>query len=226
MSESWLVNVFGWLSPKRHDERFLSLLAEHIANSERCAVELNALFADPANETPAKRVSELEHYDDEIARQAHAVIDRMFIPKFGKADMTTLIAELDDVVDRMNQAAKSVRRYRLFQAEPEAHRMTALILETVALVRSLVGELNTLNTERIRQRVIAIKEKEEESDTIWNDAIKRLYESESDVKRYLAWKEGLRPSRTGRRRLSKRRRCHRRYRAGTGGLKRKRWMWC
>jgi hypothetical protein len=189
MSESRITNVFSWLSPKRHDDQYLGLLKQHVSNTEECAVELNALFANLADESGVERISDFEHRGDELAGRAHGIIDRMFIPKFGKSDMTALISELDNVIDRMNQAAKSVRRYRLTEAEPEAHRMTALILETVASVRSLVGELNKLDTGKIRQHVFAIKEKEEESDVVWNEAIGRLYESEPDVKRYLAWKE-------------------------------------
>lgn len=189
MSESRITNIFGWLSPKRHDDQYLAILSQHVANTERCAKELDGLFSNLSNESAVGRISDFEHKGDELARQAHAVIDRMFIPKFGKSDMTKLIAELDNVIDRMNQAAKSVRRYRLTAAQPEARRMTSLILASVGSVRSLVGELAKLDAQSVRKHVIAIKTKEEESDVVWNEAIERLYGTEPDVKRYLAWKE-------------------------------------
>lgn len=189
MSGNQGASIFGWLSPKRYDDQYLQLVNEHAANSEQCAVELNALFAHLPDDKIVKRIADFEHKGDDLAREAHHVIDRMFIPKFSKSDMTTLIAELDNVIDRMNQAAKSVARYRLTETQPETHRMTALILETVGSMRTLVGELRRLKVDKIRTLVLAIKEKEEESDTLWNEAIQRLYETEMNIKHYLAWKE-------------------------------------
>lgn len=189
MSGNWRVNVLGWLSPKRYDDQYLRLVSEHAANSEKCAIELNALFAHLSDDKTVKRIAELEHKGDDLTREAHHLIDRMFIPKFSKPDMTALIVELDNVIDRMNQAAKSVARYRLRETQPETHRMTALILDTVRSMRTLVEELRHLDANKVRAHVLAINEKEEESDTLWNEAVQRLYETEADVKRYLAWKE-------------------------------------
>src|SRR5215218_9435914 len=88
------------------DESFFDLFeaaADNMAQSARLLDELLGDFVDP--ELKAKRLVEVEHQGDRIT---HAILTRLnstFITPFDREDIYALAAQLDDVVDAVEEAA-------------------------------------------------------------------------------------------------------------------------
>jgi uncharacterized protein Yka (UPF0111/DUF47 family) len=173
------------------DARFERLFEEHIANTIQCASELRALFARIGDvQETAARIVQLEHHGDELTRQVHQWIDRVYITRFDKNDLGHLINELDSVIDKMREAVESEIAYPRSGSYDVAEKLTGVIQEMVGLVQTLVQQLLHARKPDIQHHVAAVKNKEEEADQLRHSTMQRLY-AETDAKSFIAWRDVL-----------------------------------
>src|SRR5215216_6469375 len=106
-----------WLRIFPRDESFFDLFeaaADNMVQSARLLDDLLGDFVDP--ELKAKRLVEVEREGDRIT---HAILTRLsssFITPFDREDIYALAAQLDDVVDAVEEAADMLVLHKV--AEP------------------------------------------------------------------------------------------------------------
>ncbi len=170
------------------DDRFFDLFEMAAENVRDCSRELMKLTAS---------FSELdEHYDqikgferrgDEITVELVRLLDITFITPFDREDIHALVEEIDDVVDAMFSAASMIQ---LVQVDVELLEVPkqAEILGTMA--DEMVALLACLRTKGgARYRLEQIEQLEHQGDTIYRQAIARLFSGEYEAIEILKWKD-------------------------------------
>jgi predicted phosphate transport protein (TIGR00153 family) len=112
------------------DESFFDLFeaaADNMAQSARLLDELLQDFVDP--ELKAKRLVEHEHQGD---RLTHAILTRLnstFITPFDREDIYALAAQLDDVVDAVEEAADMLVLHKVAEPIEPVREQARIILQ-------------------------------------------------------------------------------------------------
>jgi uncharacterized protein len=173
---------FHALMPK--EDRFFELFARHSQILVAGAEALRRLLE--GGDTVAQHCREIverEHEADEITREVLLAVRRTFITPFDRGDIKDLISAMDDAMDQMQQAAKTITIYEVRTFEPAMQEIGGIIVtaanltrEAVPLLRSIgrhAGRLNALTEEITRI--------EGEADDLHDAGLKDLFRAQADA---------------------------------------------
>src|SRR5215208_2697213 len=174
------------------DESFFDLFeaaADNMAQSARLLDDLLGDFVDP--ELKAKRLVECEHQGDRIT---HAILTRLnstFITPFDREDIYALAAQLDDVVDALEEAADMLVLHKVAEPIEPVREQARIILQAAEETARGLRHLRKLNLVRLRAYQVAVTELEEEGDRVYRRARAELYtfSGEHPARYVLVWKD-------------------------------------
>ncbi|MCW2272461.1 DUF47 family protein [Rhodoblastus acidophilus] len=176
--------MLGWmraLMPK--EDRFFDLFEAH----SRIAVEAAECFRrllDGGDGVPAlcEQVTRFEHDADDVAREVLLALRRSFITPFDRGDIHGLINDLDDAVDQMRQTTKAISLFDIKTFTPDMARIGDLIVEASKIVRETLPLLRSMNANSATINAAAEKivKIEEESDLLYLNGLKVLYQANKD----------------------------------------------
>ena len=174
------------------EESFFDLFeaaADNMAESARLLDELLGDFVDP--ELKAKRLVEVEHEGDRIT---HAILTRLnstFITPFDREDIYALAAQLDDVVDAVEEAADMLVLHKVEEPIEPVREQARIIRRAAEETARGLRHLRKLDQKRLRAYQVAVTELEEEGDRVYRRARADLYnfEAEHPARYVLVWKD-------------------------------------
>jgi uncharacterized protein len=177
--------MLGWfqaLMPK--EDRFFELFTRHSHTLVAGAQALRQLLE--GGETMVQHCREIverEHEADEITREVLLAVRRTFITPFDRGDIKDLITAMDDAIDQMQQAAKTITIYEVRTFEPAMQEIGGIIVtaanltrEAVPLLRSIgrhAGRLNALTEEITRI--------EGQADDLHDEGLKDLFRARANA---------------------------------------------
>ncbi|MDA1192893.1 MAG: DUF47 family protein [Candidatus Poribacteria bacterium] len=132
----------------------------------------------------------MEHHADDLTKQVHQLIDRVFITKYDKNDLASLVNKLDSIIDKMREASESEIAFPRDGSYKTAEQLTLVIQEMIELVRLLLEQLLYERKPNVQLHVEIVKAKEEQADELRRAAVKALY-VETDAKSFIAWRDVL-----------------------------------
>jgi uncharacterized protein Yka (UPF0111/DUF47 family) len=149
------------------------LMDEPIA---RCARLLSQFFQHQAHrESLLQGIIECEHQGDALVSEAYRLIDRSFITWIDKRDLTNLLDALDEILDRMREAAQQADIYRVARDSAEARQLTAVICEMTGRLQTMGKELAKPTIEPLARPAAEISALEHRADEIRYNSLRRLY---------------------------------------------------
>lgn len=125
-----------------------------------------------------KDILALENQADDIARDVLLGLRTTFITPFDRADIQSLITEMDDTVDQIKQTAKAIMLFEVKSFEPDMVSMADKIVEGAELVQravSMLGDLSA-NASELNEICLQITRIEEAADDIHERGLGRLYQ--------------------------------------------------
>jgi len=168
--------VFGGTKNKEIRILLRQLVDEPMA---QCAALLSRFFADQVNrESLLRAIIELEHRGDQLVAEAYGLIDRSFITWIDKRDLTNLLDALDEILDRMREAAQQADIYRITTNMDEARQLTAVICAMTDTLQLMVKELEKPRIEPLIGPAAEIQKLEHQADEIRYGGLRRLYPNE------------------------------------------------
>lgn len=137
------------------------------------------------------RIKEVESACDQVTHDTVASLHRVFITPFDRNDIHRLISKMDDVMDMVEAAARSIDIYELRQPSVELAAMATTLLASAKQIHDAVTQLRDMkhNHAEILERCVEINRLENESDTQLAAAIGRLMRETTDPIRIIKWKE-------------------------------------
>ena len=172
------------------DEKFFDLFETQAERATRAARLLHELFLDPTRlEERAHAIKNLEHEADAATREVVQRLNRTFVTPFDGDDILHLAEGLDDVVDRIDSAARRAAEFRIGAVREEAEHMAAFLGEATEELLKAVGGMKDPHT--LDEHSRRVKQLEEAGDAEYHAAVARLFSGAPDPLEVMKWKELL-----------------------------------
>jgi predicted phosphate transport protein (TIGR00153 family) len=139
-----------------------------------------------------KEISRLEHVGDEITHQIFHELGSNFITPFDREDIQRLASVLDDVLDFIHGSAKRIELYNIDKIHPSMIKLGELILESAQELNKAIPQLRDMREiSLIREACVKINSIENHADDIFDMAVARLFEEETNAIEIIKIKEIL-----------------------------------
>ncbi|MBP2026019.1 DUF47 domain-containing protein [Peptoniphilus stercorisuis] len=140
-----------------------------------------------------RQMHEIEKSNDMLIHETLRHLIREFLPPIEREDISTLIEELDDPTDAIEDVLFALYMYNITEIRPEAIKFSELIVEAVdTLYEASIEFKNFKNGEdKTKEKIIKVNEIEGRGDNLYIDAIRELYTSSLDPKTIVAWTKVL-----------------------------------
>jgi predicted phosphate transport protein (TIGR00153 family) len=175
--------------PKEYS--FFEIFDEHTATLVDAAQEfLNML--ENYGEAPirANTIQMIEHRADEITHRAMEMLHKTFVTPIDRDLILKLITQMDDVVDLVDGTAKRMLLYGVKVPRPDLIEQARVLKKSTMELQKAVHHLRNLkHADVIQQCCIEIKKFEDESDTLRDLAVARLFSDDQSTREILVWKE-------------------------------------
>jgi uncharacterized protein len=171
------------------DDRFFELFNDAATNVAACGRRLHELV-DQANggDEAMGAVVACEQRGDELTREILRRLNTSFVTPFDREDIHALAEEIDDVVDDMLEVA-----YRLdlgdrdTSAMPELKQQADVLVLMADEIVQMIAALESMKG--LGPHLDAVDRLESEGDTIYRNALRRLYSDEFKARATLYWKD-------------------------------------
>jgi predicted phosphate transport protein (TIGR00153 family) len=170
------------------DEQFFDLFGQMADEIKAAAGLLETLLAsEPPPPGVVEKIKDAEHRCDALTHDAIQRLHRTFVTPFDREDLYALATQLDTVMDAIDHAAALVRLYRIEIVRPEARDLARTV---TASAERLHAALDALATQKpVHPHAVEINRLENEADRVFQDAVQRLFERETDPILIMKWKE-------------------------------------
>lgn len=170
--------MLGWfrkLMPR--EDRFFDLFAQHSRTIVGAAEALEILLAGKDIEQQCETIVRLEHEADEITREVMLAVRRSFITPFDRGDIKDLIQSMDDAIDMMHKAVKTIRLFEQQSFDPGMQEMGRTVVLAAHLVAEAIPLLDRLSVNAPRLAAIAeeVTHVEGRSDELYDEGLKDLF---------------------------------------------------
>jgi predicted phosphate transport protein (TIGR00153 family) len=167
------------------DDRFFELFDAAAQNAADCAGHLRQLIQDDAQSHDG--VVACERKGDELTQEILKRLDASFVTPFDREDIHALAEELDDVVDDMHAVAARLRLTVHGPAIPELKEQADLLVQMADEQVALIRKLSTMK--QAGDQLASIDRLESQGDTVYREALGRLFSGEYEALDVLRWKD-------------------------------------
>ena len=175
----------------KNENDYFRMLTENAAfatQTARAVQEILMDFQPDTLEEALERVHGLEYAADTAKHQMMDRLAREFITPIDREDLIRLAGLLDDVTDSAEALLRRVYMYRVGGIREETREFCELIVQCCAGVEELMAEFrNFKKSERLNPMIVDLNHLEETGDRLHARAVRRLYGTETDPVKVLAW---------------------------------------
>jgi uncharacterized protein len=170
------------------DDRFFGLFDSVAANAAECARSLRDLVSDDGGRTSIEPIRRLEHQGDELTKEILQRLNSTFVTPFDREDIHALAEKLDDVVDDMQAVAARLQLIvRGRPAIPELKEQADLLVQMADATVALIERLESMKG--VQPHLDTIDKLESEGDTVYREALARLFDGDYDALDVVRWKD-------------------------------------
>jgi len=177
------------LIPKNY--RFYDLFEQGAHNLVMAAEVMADLMEHFENvEMKAARMKELERVGDGIIHEIVEQLHKTFVTPLEREDITALAQHLDDVMDYMEGATTAIRIYGMKRPTAAARAVADLVrLQTVQVEKAVPKLRQRSQLKSVLEHCVEIQRLENEADTLFLDAMARLFDEEPSPVEIIKWRE-------------------------------------
>src|SRR3954451_25251231 len=137
----------GLLSLLPKEEQYFDLFTQMTLYISAAARELKEMLADKnyAYAEYAKRIKGLEHACDELTHSISTRLNKSFITPFDREDIYLMSSALDDIVDLIDDSARTMVMYGVHESTPHARRFADVIQRMAVQRHEIVKTLERPN---------------------------------------------------------------------------------
>jgi uncharacterized protein len=183
--------MFGRLMPR--EGNFFALFdnhAERIAEGSRELALLMAKFSEPlVRQKHLESIDAIEKSADKITHETIALLHKTFITPFDREVILSLINQMDDILDLIQDVGESMLLYDIQEITPEAQQLADINQMCCDRVKAAVNLLASMdNAEAILKLCQEIDRLESDADRVMRAAMSKLFRGESDVRQLIKLK--------------------------------------
>jgi predicted phosphate transport protein (TIGR00153 family) len=186
-------SIIQYFIPK--DTKFYLLFEEASSNLVKISNELYEAFltTDKAKRLEhIRQVEKLEHVCDETTHKIFQAASNTFITPFDREDIQRLASGLDDIADFINGAAKRVDLYKVDEIHHGMLKLAELIVQSCEQMHiAVTGLKSRRHYDEVRTALVKVNSLENHADDIFEVAIAKLFEDETNAIEVIKIKEIL-----------------------------------
>jgi predicted phosphate transport protein (TIGR00153 family) len=168
------------------EEKYFAMLNQLAAHVRQGGALFVKLFADYENHSRyAEQIKEIEVTCDDLSAKIIQKLNSTFITPIDREDIYLLVTELDDVIDMINDLARRLEIYGVTTPRPEASEIASLLGKATEEIEVAFGMLE--QHEALGEHIGMISQLEKSADTLYQDAIRRLFREEKDPIEVIKW---------------------------------------
>lgn len=168
-------------------EMFVKMVEYACASSELLHETLTNF--DP--NTLSDKIVQMHEFEHAADMQNHDVRNRLvkeFMPPIEREDIISLVQEIDDVTDSIEDVLLRIYMFHIDTIREEALAFSEVIVTCCSALKiALENFHNFKKTSPIQENIIEINRLEEEGDKLYTDAIRNLYSNSKDPVEIIAW---------------------------------------
>jgi hypothetical protein len=174
------------LKPQKRE--FFDLFTQASSNAVAIAQALLELLEGwPDSRDKLRDIRELEHEGDRLTREVIDLLNRTFVTPLDRDDMYRLASAIDDVCDHIDEAADNIDLYEVGEVPMRARQQAEVIHRAASRLNDAVGLLEGFRDSK--RQLVALRELEDEGDTLAREAVAELFRSEADALTIIRWKD-------------------------------------
>ena len=170
------------------DERFFDLFNQ-MADEIRGAATLleQVLASEPPDLAKVDAIKDIEHRCDILTHDCIQRLHRTFVTPFDREDLYAMATSLDNVMDSIDHAAALLRLYKIEHIRPGARELARTVTVSADRLHSALEALATKKP--VHPHAVEINRLENEADRVYKEAVRVLFDSETDPIQIIKWKE-------------------------------------
>ena len=177
------------------DKKFLPLFDQAALNLQEAGKTMCQLVTS-TDATQRKQlireIERLEHRGDEITHEIFKELSRNFITPFDREDIHRLVSAIDDILDYIHGSSKRIDLYKVKEFSSDMVKLSELLQTQTEELRRVIYELkNKKNMRNISESLVLINSIENHADDIFDNAVARLFETETNAVEIIKTKEIL-----------------------------------
>lgn len=187
------MSILQYLIPR--DKKFFPLFDQAAANLQEAGQVMYKLVTSTSKDDRKvfiREIEKLEHKGDEITHEIFQELSRNFITPFDREDIHRLVSAIDDILDYIHGSSKRMDLYKVTECTPDMIKLSELLQTQTEELRRVIFELKNLkNMRNITESLVLINSIENHADDIFDNAVARLFETETDAVVIIKTKEIL-----------------------------------
>jgi predicted phosphate transport protein (TIGR00153 family) len=122
----------------------------------------------------------LENEADAVTQEVLLAVRRSFITPFDRGDIKDLIQSMDDAIDMMHKAVKTVTLFERRHFEPQMREMGALTVQAAKVTAKAIPLLQNIaaNSAQVSALAQEVMKLEERADKLHEEGLKALFRTE------------------------------------------------
>lgn len=170
------------------DEQFFDLFNAMADEIRAAALLLESMLAtDPPDEQKADLIKDAEHRCDTLTHDTIQRLHRTFVTPFDREDLYALATSLDDVMDAIDNAAALVRLYKIRTVRSGARALSRTVSASTDRLHTALEAMAARRP--VQPHAVEINRLENEADRAYQEAVRDLFETETDPIVIIKWKE-------------------------------------
>ena len=162
-------------------------MADEIRTAARLLEEI--LATNPPDVSKVDAIRDAEHRCDTLTHDTIQRLHRTFVTPFDREDLYALASSLDNVMDSIDHAASLVRLYKIQTIRPGARELARTVSQSADRLHTALESLAAKTP--VQPHAVEINRLENEADRAYQEAVRDLFEHETDPITVIKWKELL-----------------------------------
>lgn len=177
---------FSFLPKEEQYFALFSQMTSYIYDASSALVEM---LADKKGDYSnyVKRIKEIEHECDELTHNISTRLNKSFITPFDREDIYLLSGALDDIVDLIDDAARTMVMYNVHESTAHAIHFADVIQRMAVELHEVVKTLE--RPSGITPRLVELHRLENEGDETYHTAVAELFHGATEPLTVIKWKD-------------------------------------
>lgn len=167
---------------KKEDE-FYTMLKDFAALLVEAAEEYQGIICEFPESM--SRIPQMKVYESECDERVKAIMTRLytsFITPIDREDISELALAMDDVADSMYGVAVRMDLFNITDLRIEAAQIAELTVRAVKEICEMIDHLPDYKRDRVvMERAMGVGSIEDQGDTVYQNALRRLFGDEEDA---------------------------------------------
>lgn len=163
-------------------------LSEYCCNAAKMLDENLKDFNANTLQEQMKHMHNIEHAADLEGHEITRRLAREFITPIEREDIVSLLHEIDDITDCIEDVLLHMYMYNVKEIREDALRFSDLILKSCEELTVTFEEFkNFRKSKEIHKSIIKINKLEEDGDNLYTEAVRRLHMTSENVIEIMTW---------------------------------------